>query len=95
VLYIGNHLIKAKPDEISSVYSIKAGTKTIANSAFSYCDSLTSITIPKSVTYLGKNALKYSPNLAEVIISRDLLLRSKDAFDEALYEKLVVRASVD
>ena len=55
VLYIGNHLIKAK-DDISGSYEIKEGTRTIANSAFSSCTSLTSITIPSSVTGIGSGA---------------------------------------
>ena len=51
VLYIGNHLIDAK--KINDNYIIKDGTKTIADIAFYYCTSLTSITIPNSVTSIG------------------------------------------
>ncbi|MBR4868230.1 MAG: leucine-rich repeat protein [Clostridia bacterium] len=40
VLYIGKHLISAK-DTITGKYTIKAGTKTIADYAFSYCERLT------------------------------------------------------
>ncbi|MBQ4155521.1 MAG: leucine-rich repeat domain-containing protein, partial [Clostridia bacterium] len=65
VLYIDNHLIVAK-ETLSSNYSIKDGTKVIANSAFSSCDSLTSITIPDSVTSIGKDAFEYCSN--ELII---------------------------
>ncbi len=52
VLYIGNHLIKAK-NTISGNYSIRGGTKTIADSAFRNCDGLNSIDIPDSVTSIG------------------------------------------
>ncbi len=52
VLYINNHLIIAKY-KISGSYNIKDDTITIAGSAFSYCDSLTEITIPDSVTSIG------------------------------------------
>ncbi len=55
VLYIGNCLIEAK-DTISGDYKIKDGTKVIANDSFSGCTSLTSITIPDSVTSIGGNA---------------------------------------
>ena len=55
VLYIGSHLIEAKPS-ISGVYTVKMGTKTIAQSAFSNCASLTSITIPDSVMSIGEYA---------------------------------------
>ena len=50
MLYIGNHLIKAT---LSESVEIKQGTKTIADSAFSDCKSLTNITIPDSVKCIG------------------------------------------
>ena len=52
VLYIGNHLIEAK-DTISGSYSIRGGTKTIADYAFWKSSGLTSITIPYCVTSIG------------------------------------------
>ena len=58
VLYIGNHLIKAK-SSVSGVYTIKDETKSIADSAFLDCDNLTSIIIPESVVSIGYKALGY------------------------------------
>ncbi len=55
VLYIGKYLIEAKND-ISATYSVKEGTKLIANYAFRVCSSLTSVTIPNSVTSIGSSA---------------------------------------
>jgi hypothetical protein len=55
VLYISNCLIEAK-DDISGAYIIKEGTRLIANDAFWDCKSLTSITIPNSVTSIGSGA---------------------------------------
>ena len=68
VLYIGNHLIKAKTD-ISGNYTIKDGTKTIATIAFIGCKSLRSITIPNSVTNIYSSAFEGCSSLKEVHIS--------------------------
>lgn len=65
VLYIGNHLIKAK-GSISGEYAIKDGTKTIVKRAFSYCSSLTSVTIPESVTSIDTKAFESCGNLKTI-----------------------------
>ena len=67
VLYIGNHLISAK-DTLSGHYTIKSGTITIADFAFSRCSKLTGITIPNSVKNIGSNAFYNCENLDKVNI---------------------------
>ena len=67
VLYIGNHLIKAE-DGVSGEYSIKDGTKTIADEAFYGCYSLTNVTIPDSVTYIGNLAFCGCSSLISITI---------------------------
>lgn len=52
VLYINSHLITAKSD-ISGDYTVKLGTKKIADGAFEGCTALTSVTIPADVDGIG------------------------------------------
>ena len=67
VLYIGKHLIKASYS-ISGEYIVRNNTLTIADSAFSSCYSLTSVTIPDSVTSIGFEAFSYCDSLTSVTI---------------------------
>ena len=65
VLYIGNYLIKAK-NLFSGNYTIKPGTKYIAPYAFSGCKSLTSVTIPNSVTNINRYAFNNCTDLTSI-----------------------------
>ncbi len=67
VLYIGKYLIKAVTS-IVGTYEIKDGTLSIAESAFSGCDSLTSVVIPDSVTTIGSGAFENCSSLTSVVI---------------------------
>ncbi len=60
-------LIQA-PEAISGVYSIPQGVTTIGDSAFVYCDSLTSVEIPGSVTTIGDSAFGSCDSLTSVEI---------------------------
>lgn len=62
VLYIDKHLIVAEKT-ISGAYTVKQGTLTIADRAFSGCGSLEAITIPKSVIGVGDYVFPYCKNL--------------------------------
>ena len=93
VLYIGNHLIAANYDEIPAEYSIKEGTVTIADEAFKYCDSLTSIMIPGSVTSIDVDAFYRCDSLKSITVdennknysSQDGVLFNKDKTELILY----------
>ena len=68
VLYISNCLICADEDEVSSAYIIKEGTRLIADYAFGYCSSLTSVTLPNSITSIGSSAFYDCSKLTSITI---------------------------
>ena len=68
ILYIGNHLIEAK-ENVSGNVEIRQGTKTIADSAFYGCNSLTSVTIGNGVTSIGYSAFEGCTSLTEINVS--------------------------
>ena len=69
VVYIGNFVYKYKGEMPENTkIEIKEGTIGIADRAFSYSDSLTSIVIPESVTSLGDGTFDGCWNLAHVNI---------------------------
>ena len=54
-LYVGNHLVYAELS-ITGDYIVKPGTVTIADYSFYKCSDLISVTIPKSVKFIGYSA---------------------------------------
>ena len=59
---------------------IKAGTKGIADSAFSYCSGLASITIPDSVTSIGDGAFYDCTGLTSIAIPDSVTSIGTEAF---------------
>ena len=55
VLYFGSYLLCARP-YFSGMCTVREGTAFIANAAFSGCEGLASVAIPKSVTRIGMGA---------------------------------------
>ena len=77
--YADTYLVEAV-DETLSTYSIKEGTKWIGDYAFSGCSSLTSITIPNSVTSIGSKAFYRCTSLTSVTIPESVTSIGHDAF---------------
>ena len=63
----GRKLLKV-PGKLSGAYSVKEGTRIICDRAFWYCDSLSEIVIPSSVTSIGDWALNGCNSLSEIVI---------------------------
>lgn len=81
VLYINNYLIEAK-HSLGGTYSIRAGTKIIADAAFFGCWSLTSVIIPNGVTSIGNDAFCACSLLTGITIPDSVTSIGDDAFWE-------------
>ena len=79
VLYINNALIKAKTS-LSGSYSIKKGTKVIADRAFASCTDLTRVTIPDSVISIGGGSFYGCSSLSAILIPAGVNNIGSDAF---------------
>ena len=77
--YADTYLVGAV-DKTLSTYSIKEGTKWIGSSAFSNCSSLTSITIPNSVTSIGEEAFYGCKALTSITIPNSVTSIGEEAF---------------
>ncbi len=80
VLYINNNLIKADRSIVSGDYTVKPGTKVIADNAFNWCESLSKISIPDSVINIGNETFQGCINLTSVDISNTVTTIGLDAF---------------
>ena len=68
------------PSELKGKYLIRNGVKVIGNSAFSGCDSLTSINIPNSVTMIGEYAFNWCKSLTSINIPNSVTTIGEGAF---------------
>ncbi|MGM9809762.1 MAG: leucine-rich repeat domain-containing protein [Paludibacteraceae bacterium] len=77
--YADTYLVEAV-DESLSTYTIKAGTKWIGGAAFYGCSSLTSITIPNSVTSIGGAAFYECSSLTSITIPNSVTSMGDETF---------------
>ena len=86
VLYISNCLIEAERD-ISGSYAIKEDTRILADDAFFGCSSLTSVTIPNSVTSIGWGAFYNCSSLSSITIPNSVTSIGEMAFYDCVFSK--------
>ena len=75
------HCFAYMPTTFEGAYVIPEGIKQIAGGAFSYCSSLTSITIPNSVTSIGSSAFNGCCSLTSVTIPNSVTSIGSSAFN--------------
>lgn len=80
VLYINNHLIKAK-NALEGYYIVKEGTKTIACDAFRNDNELRLVFFPESLNYIGNYAFYGCSALEMVIIPNGVIQIGNNAFE--------------
>jgi hypothetical protein len=80
VLYVGNHLIRADKN-ITGEYTVRAGTKSIAPSAFSGCKTLTKLTLNSSLITIGSDAFYGTSNLKSINIPYNVRYIGSNAFN--------------
>lgn len=80
VLYIGNHLIAAKAEELTGDYTVIEGTKTIAGDAFGTCIRLKSVTLPDSITFIGNSAFSNCEKLNKINLPDSITYIGECAF---------------
>ena len=76
----GRKLLKAL-EKLSGSYSVKEGTRIICNGAFWWCESLSEIVIPSSVTSIGIGAFWGCSSLSEIVIPSSVTSLGDRAFD--------------
>ncbi len=89
ILYIDNHLIKARANEVSGAYAIRPDTITVSDIAFEECTGLTEVSIPSSVKYVGSKAFSKCTRLLKIELDGEN--ENYDCYDGALFNKQMTK----
>ena len=93
VLYLGKHLIVAKNGP-SDTYTVKEGTKTIADHAFSNCFDWTEIIFSQSLVSVGDCAFYWCSDLKVVTIFGNVTKLGASSFESCFnLEKIAYKGS--
>ncbi len=87
ILYIGKHLIATRSADLPTEVTVKPGTLTIAQRAFSSKKSLTKVTLPEGLLRISEKAFWYCSALAEVVFPEGIQYIERDILDNTEYEK--------
>ena len=79
VLYVDNWVVDAY--NVGDSVALRAGTRGIAEYAFEYRSSFTSITFPESLTYIGRGAFSNCYKLGSVELPDGVVSIGDNAFD--------------
>ena len=94
-LYIGKCLVYAD-SSFKGAYTIKAGTKVVADSVFVFHRQITEIACPKSVVYIGNNAFARCYNLTKATLPESVNYIGDGAFLDCLeLKKITLPTTVD
>ena len=81
---LDKRLIRCPSMKRSAVYTVPEGTQTIGAYAFSYCDALTSITLPNSVTKIDYGAFWGCAALTDINLPDSVTTIEDDTFSLCL-----------
>ena len=82
VAYVDNWVFYSDEFNLSEV-SIREGTIGIARNAFSHRSSLTSLTLPSTLRYIGNQAFYSCSNLTSITIPSSVVLIENQAFADS------------
>ncbi len=94
VLYIGEYLIHTKRN-YTGEYTIKEGTKLLANDALAYSKEITNVVFPESLKSLSKYCLAGCNGIKSIVIPETIEVIGESAFRECWgLEKIVLPSKI-